>query len=159
MSATEAEAPLPEGWELHESSSRPGLKYYVHKPTGRTKMERPTEEDNKKDLIRCSHIIVKHKNSRRPSSWKEPNITRTEDEALLLVKDYRKQITSGEIDFATLAQAESDCSSAKRGGDLGWFERGQMQPSFEAAAFAMKVGELSEPVFTDSGVHLILRTG
>jgi NIMA-interacting peptidyl-prolyl cis-trans isomerase 1 len=48
--------------------------------------------------------------------------------------------------------------SAKRGGDLGSFKKGAMQKPFEEASFALKVGELSEPVFTDSGVHIILRT-
>lgn len=52
----------------------------------------------------------------------------------------------------------SDCSSAKRGGDLGLFGRGAMQKPFEDAAFALKVGGLSQPVDTDSGVHIILRT-
>lgn len=47
--------------------------------------------------------------------------------------------------------------SHKEGGDLGRFGRGKMQPPFERAAFALAVGELSEPVTSDSGVHLILR--
>lgn len=74
------------------------------------------------------------------------------------VSAYREQIVDGKAQFADLAQKYSDCSSAKRGGDLGPFGRGAMQKPFEEAAFALKVGELSEPVFTDSGVHIILRT-
>lgn len=51
-----------------------------------------------------------------------------------------------------------DCSSARSGGDLGSFSRGQMQRPFEDAAFGLSVGEMSDIVETDSGVHLILRT-
>lgn len=76
----------------------------------------------------------------------------------LFISAYREQIVQGKQSFAELAQKYSDCSSAKRGGDLGPFGRGAMQKPFEDAAFALKVGELSEPVFTDSGVHIILRT-
>lgn len=71
---------------------------------------------------------------------------------------YREQIVQGKASFADLASKYSDCSSAKRGGDLGSFKKGAMQKPFEDASFALKVGELSEPVFTDSGVHIILRT-
>ena len=71
---------------------------------------------------------------------------------------YRDQIVSGQATFEELASQFSDCSSAKRGGDLGPFGRGQMQKPFEDATYSMKVGELSEPVDTDSGVHIILRT-
>jgi peptidyl-prolyl cis-trans isomerase NIMA-interacting 1 len=77
---------------------------------------------------------------------------------LALIKSYHSRITSGEVTLGELAVTESDCSSAKRNGDLGYFGRGQMQPSFEEAAFKLRVGELSEPVWSDSGVHLILRT-
>lgn len=59
--------------------------------------------------------------------------------------------------FERLAKEESDCSSAKRGGDLGPFTRGKMTRSFEKAAFALKIGELSDLVESDSGVHVILR--
>lgn len=65
---------------------------------------------------------------------------------------------SGKYSFAELASKYSDCSSAKKGGDLGAFGRGAMQKPFEDAAFSLKIGELSEPVWTDSGVHIILRT-
>lgn len=71
---------------------------------------------------------------------------------------YREQIVSGKATFAELASKYSDCSSAKRGGDLGPFSRGAMQKPFEQAAFALKVGELSSPVHTDSGIHIIQRT-
>lgn len=76
----------------------------------------------------------------------------------LIIVAYREQIVQGKKSFAELARDYSDCSSAKRGGDLGPFGKGAMQKPFEDAAFALKVGELSEPVFTDSGVHIILRT-
>lgn len=74
--------------------------------------------------IQASHILVKHRDSRRPSSWREENITRTKDEALEILLGYRDKIVAGEISFAELASKYSDCSSAKRGGDLGPFARG-----------------------------------
>ena len=63
-----------------------------------------------------------------------------------------------EATFEELAGKYSDCSSAKKGGDLGMFGPGQMQKPFEDAAFGLEVGEMSEAVDTDSGVHIILRT-
>jgi len=47
----------------------------------------------------------------------------------------------------------------KKNGDLGFFERGTMQKPFEDASFALDIGEISEIVDSDSGLHLILRTG
>ena len=109
--------------------------------------------------MKCSHLLVKHRESRRPSSWRQDNITRTKDEALELLKGYQEQIVRGEASFAELASKYSDCSSAKKGGDLGSFGRGAMQKPFEDAAFNLKVGGMTtEPVWTDSGVHIILRT-
>lgn len=75
-----------------------------------------------------------------------------------MVQAYRDQITTGQASFAELASTESDCSSAKRGGDLGLFGRNAMQRPFEEASFALKVGELSGIVETDSGIHIIMRT-
>lgn len=74
------------------------------------------------------------------------------------VLGFRDQIESGEEKFTDLASTFSDCSSAKRGGDLGRFGRGQMQKPFEDATYALQVGQLGDIISTDSGVHIILRT-
>ena len=58
-----------------------------------------------------------------------------------------------------MASEHSDCSSHSQSGDLGWFKPGQMQKPFEDAAYGLQVGEMSDIVYTDSGVHLIMRTG
>ena len=57
----------------------------------------------------------------------------------------------------SVARSESDCSSAEKGGDLGFFGKGKMQPPFEQAAFALRVSQMAGPVETDSGVHILLR--
>ena len=62
-------------------------------------------------------------------------------------------------DFAALAKKYSTCPSGKRGGDLGVFGRGQMVKEFEQAAFALEVGQMSDPIKTQFGYHLIKRTG
>eukprot|EP00891_Asterochloris_glomerata_P008641 jgi/Astpho2/8641/Aster-05116 len=130
-------------------------------------MDAGSEKRQRQGKVQASHLLVKHKDVRRPSSWKEPHVTRTktacslQEEALQMIENFHQQLTSGEADFTTLASKESHCSSAKRGGDLGKFEPGTMMPAFEEATYALKVtivGELSGPVYTDSGVHLILRT-
>ncbi|XP_002155257.1 peptidyl-prolyl cis-trans isomerase NIMA-interacting 1 isoform X1 [Hydra vulgaris] len=146
---------LPSGW-VEKTSKSTGKKYYFNTETNESQWEKP---DNEEFQVRASHLLVKHKGSRRPSSWKQNVITRTEEEALDIIKNYHKQITSGKTTLAALAQSESDCNSGKNGGDLGFFGPGQMQKSFEEAAFALKINEMSGPVYSDSGIHLILRTG
>lgn len=60
--------------------------------------------------------------------------------------------------FAELAKANSDCPSKERGGDLGEFTHGQMVPEFDKVAFELSEGQVSEPVKTQFGYHLILTT-
>lgn len=67
------------------------------------------------------------------------------------------RIRKGEISFEDAAKQRSDCGSCAQGGDLGFFGRGDMQKPFEDASFALKVGEISGIVDTDSGVHIIKR--
>lgn len=64
-------------------------------------------------------------------------------------------IKANKISFADAAKANSTCPSAEKGGALGQFTKGQMVPEFESAAFAMNVGDVSEPIKTQFGYHLI----
>jgi len=79
--------------------------------------------------------------------------------AHILVKDERKandlkkKIDAGE-DFAKLAKTWSSCPSKKKGGDLGWFKKGQMVPEFESAAFGSKPGDVVV-CHTEFGWHVI----
>lgn len=68
--------------------------------------------------IRAAHLLVKHRNSRRPSSWRETDITRTKEEAIAVLEGYEKRIRDGEISLGELASTESDCTSARKKGDL-----------------------------------------
>lgn len=76
-------------------------------------------------------------------------------EALRLANDARAKLVAG-TDFATLAKEKSeDPGSKENGGSLGYVQRGQMVSEFESAAFGMKVGEISQPVKTSFGYHII----
>jgi len=65
-----------------------------------------------------------------------------------------QEIRSG-VDFQKIAQLKSQCPSGKKGGDLGWFGRGQMVREFEKTAFDLGKGDISEPVKTQFGWHII----
>ena len=72
------------------------------------------------------------------------------------IKDIQKKLTEG-VSFEDLARDFSTCPSGKEGGNLGEFGKGMMVPSFEKAAFALLPGEISQPVRTQFGFHLIKR--
>ena len=72
------------------------------------------------------------------------------------VKDLQKKLAEG-VSFEELARDYSTCPSGKDGGSLGEFGKGMMVPTFEKAAFALLPGEISEPVRTQFGFHLIKR--
>lgn len=195
-----ADTGLPAGWEVRHSNSK-NLPYYFNEAQKQSRWEPPagTDPDKLKTYmaehhsapeirpeatglngnanagkIRASHLLVKHKDSRRPSSWREvsllaaqinyslliiyqANITRTKDEAMSLILGHEQRIRSGQSSLGQLAVSESDCSSARKMGDLGFFGKGDMQKEFEEAAFQLKPGEVSHVVETASGLHLIER--
>lgn len=66
-----------------------------------------------------------------------------------------KAAINGGISFEDAAKEHSSCPSSSQGGDLGFFTRGRMVPEFEEAAFELAIGEVSEPVQTQFGYHLI----
>lgn len=78
-----------------------------------------------------------------------------EHEALRRIGDIRERIVSGKSDFATMARLHSVDGSATRGGDLGWVQAGDTVPEFEQAMNSLKPGEVSQPVKTQFGYHLI----
>lgn len=89
---------------------------------------------NQPEQVRASHILV--------STLEEAN-------------QVEARLKKGE-DFAKVAKEVSkDPSSASKGGDLGYFGKGKMVPAFEQAAFSLKVGEISQPVKTPYGYHII----
>ncbi|QUC19245.1 uncharacterized protein UV8b_03486 [Ustilaginoidea virens] len=173
-----ADTGLPPNWEVRHSNSK-NLPYYFNSLEKVSRWEPPHGTDTDKlkrymaahhsansrqgavpsvpeGKIRAAHLLVKHKDSRRPSSWRESEITRTKDEAMVIIKAHEQQIKKG-TPLGDVAPTESDCSSARKRGDLGYFGRGDMQKEFEDAAFALKPGEMSGVVETASGLHLIER--
>jgi parvulin-like peptidyl-prolyl isomerase len=87
------------------------------------------------DKVHCAHILVK-----------------TEQEARTILD----QINKGE-NFSKMASEKSLCPSGKRGGDLGTFGKGKMVREFENAAFGLQKGQISQPVKTEFGWHIIKR--
>jgi len=96
--------------------------------------------------VRASHILISVPENADAATKAQ---AKTKAEAVL------KDLKAGK-DFATAAKESSqDTGSAPQGGDLGYFEKGQMVPPFEAAAFAMKAGQMSELVESPFGFHII----
>lgn len=106
------------------------------------------------ETVRAKHILVRFQGSSVPVRAGEKDLT--DVEALAKAQEIRKKIQDGG-DFAAIAKTDSDdAGSGANGGELPPFRHGQMVPAFEKAAFAMKPGELSEPVKSNFGYHIIM---
>jgi peptidyl-prolyl cis-trans isomerase C len=111
------------------------------------------EHKGEYERVKARHILIRTKGSAAPAGGKKEL---TDEEALEKVKALRARIVAGE-DFAAIAKTESDdTGSGATGGELNFFSHGQMVPPFEKAAFALPVGQVSEPVKSQFGYHLIL---
>jgi peptidyl-prolyl cis-trans isomerase C len=111
------------------------------------------EHKNEWEEASARHILIKFKGS--PVPVREGKQELSEEQALAKAQEIRKKLVAGE-DFAALAKAESDdVGSGANGGDLGTFKRNSMVPEFEKAAFTQPVGQVSEPIKTQFGYHLI----
>lgn len=100
-----------------------------------------SDEFNKPAQLLASHILIPVKQGEDGKAQKAA-----------IDKIKRKANRSN---FASLAKKESKGPSASKGGDLGWFSKGSMVPEFEKAAFALKPGQISQPVKTNFGWHII----
>lgn len=84
-----------------------------------------------------------------------PSTQLNEAQALAKLKDFKRRIQAGETDFATLARQNSQDGSAAQGGDLGWANPGMFVPEFERVMDGLAPGQISEPLISRFGVHLI----
>jgi foldase protein PrsA len=90
--------------------------------------------DNYKPEIKARHILVADENT---------------------AKELKAKIEAGAKFEDVAKESSTDTQSAKEGGDLGWFGAGKMQPEFEQAAYALNVNQISDPVKTQFGYHII----
>lgn len=95
------------------------------------------------EQVRVRHILIK------------VGENTNKEEALKRIKEILKEAKKGKTSFAELAKKYSEDTSAPKGGDVGFFIRGQMVRKFEEAAFALQVGEISDVVETEYGYHII----
>lgn len=109
----------------------------------------PTDADYAQ-FIKASHVLVRIQPGKDEDERKK-----NEDAAKEKIDKIAAEIKGG-LDFAEAAKKYSEDEQNKdKGGDLGWFKRGRMAPEFEKAAFDLKPGDVSEPVKTFYGYHLI----
>ncbi|UKL13953.1 peptidylprolyl isomerase [Dissulfurimicrobium hydrothermale] len=107
--------------------------------------EKNKAEFSQPEMIKARHILIRPQGNSE-KAWKE---------AEAKAKDIKKKLEKG-ADFAQLAKQYSEDPGTKdKGGELGLFPKGRMVPEFEKAAFALKVGEISAPVKTQFGYHII----
>jgi len=105
--------------------------------------------------IKASHILIK---SEATNDMTDDEKKKAEEKALETAKNIIKKLDKGEK-FEDLAKEYSDDSSASDGGNLGYFNRGEMVKEFEEAAVELKVGKYTkEPVKSQYGYHIILKT-
>ncbi|RMG43170.1 MAG: hypothetical protein D6719_04335, partial [Candidatus Dadabacteria bacterium] len=104
------------------------------------------EKYKKPEEVRARHILIKVPEN---ASAEQEKAAKEKIEAI-----YR-EVTKKGADFAAIATTKSEGPSASRGGDLGFFSKGMMVPTFENAAFKLKKGEISKPVRTRFGYHII----
>ncbi|KAF4660797.1 hypothetical protein FOL47_007020, partial [Perkinsus chesapeaki] len=112
--------------------------------------------------IRCKHILMKHKDVRNPRDRvRNKQVTRTKTEAENTMMSILAELRKDSAKFPELCKKYSECLSSRKAGhlcgDLDWFGHGKMMPEFEEAAFALDVGEMSDLVYSPSGIHIIVR--
>jgi peptidyl-prolyl cis-trans isomerase C len=97
------------------------------------------------ETVHARHILIK---------VDDKDDKKTKDKKMAKIEGIRKQLLKGTV-FEKLAKEHSDCPSKEKGGDLGTFKRGNMEKSFEDAAFTQKVNEIGPIVKTKFGNHII----
>jgi peptidyl-prolyl cis-trans isomerase D len=103
-----------------------------------------SKDFNKEARVNARHILYKTGEGKKDS------------EVLKKAQATRKKLTRSNFKKIAGKETEDDSGKGSKGGDLGWFEKGRMVPEFEKAAFSMKPGQISKPIKTNFGYHIIL---
>lgn len=124
------------------SISKEEIQAYLAKPENEKAIQDAytdnASEYNKPEEVKARHILIKG----------------DDDKALAKITSLKKKVSPA--NFAKIASQETeDATGTGNGGELGWFSRGRMVPEFEDVAFKMNKGQISEPVKTQFGYHLI----
>lgn len=138
----------PSALATQQAVSQADVDQFLKQEGSQSKIKEYYDLQNKEfvqdEKVKASHILIKAKKG----DAKEEKAALTKIK--MIQKDLKKK------PFAELAKKFSeDPGSKNQGGSLGWFEKGRMVPEFEKAAFNLKVGEMSEPVQTAFGFHII----
>lgn len=96
--------------------------------------------------VRARHILLRLEKGASPEEEKKVKEK---------IEEIRKEATAPNADFSALSKKYSQDTTSQNGGDLGFFRKGVMVPEFEQAAFSLKQGEVSEPVKTAFGYHIL----
>lgn len=114
----------------------------------------PTRQLRKPGLeLAGAHILISYTGAQRA----KPAVTRTKAEALAFAKKLAAELKKDPGKFEDQAKKHSNGPSAVRGGSLGKWTKGRMVPEFDAAILKMKIGQVSDPVETPFGFHVIKR--
>ncbi|MBA0749104.1 hypothetical protein Gogos_003065, partial [Gossypium gossypioides] len=116
-SISSADRTAAKGGDQHKDKAPSSSTNHHHHHKKKSKMSSSSPPNQ----VRASHILIKHRGSRRKASWKDPEgrviSNTTRDAAVSQLKALRDDIASGNAKFGEVASRHSDCSSAKRGGD------------------------------------------
>ncbi|MEO1337794.1 MAG: peptidylprolyl isomerase, partial [Myxococcota bacterium] len=112
----------------------------------KSEFERQTRDEAKDEMVKIRHIFLR---------WGESPDPTERTRVMAKAKDARQRVIKGEA-FDAVARALSEGPTAATGGDLGEMSRQQMLPELARGIKGVKVGELSNPIETDSGVHVVL---
>lgn len=133
-------------FETATAALQPGeLSGLVESPFGYHIIQREALEE-----ARLFHILVQWQTPQRP------DLTRTQEQARARAEEALAKLNAGEP-FEAVAAQYSDSTAADYGGDLGWFQRGQLAPVMDEAAFALQPGQTSGLVETPLGYHILRR--
>jgi peptidyl-prolyl cis-trans isomerase SurA len=111
-----------------------------------TEYDRMTRSEGEDYEVHIRHILI---NVPRTATQADVETARKKAQAIAV------EARGPGVDFAALAKKRSEGSSSSDGGDLGFFKRGTMVPEFERVAFSLKTGEVSDPVRTQFGWHVL----